>query len=296
MKDPVIIEVALNGGCKKSRNPNVPISPEEIVADARQCMAAGAISVHNHIEDLTLTGEPAAERYLEAWREIHAIQPGVILCPTITRGDSVAERNSHVEVLARSGLMRLGPLDPGSVNFAGRGSGMPGQGSMVYSHGYADADYIVELLDMLEVAASVSIFDASFLRALLHYRSLGHLRHGALVKLYFGGDYNIIDGTKGAMTFGFRPTYKALEAYLDMLEGTGLAWMVNVYGGDVTACGMTELALERGGHIRVGLEDHAGDRTPTNLQLVEEVANLAVKYGRPIATPQQAAAMIGMRR
>jgi 3-keto-5-aminohexanoate cleavage enzyme len=116
----------------------------------------------------------------------------------------------------------------------------------------------------------------------------------ALIKLYFGGDYGISDGTPGVLTFGFRPTRKALEAYLEMLEGTGLVWLVNLYGGDVTASGLAKLALELGGHVRVGLEDYAGERTPSNLELVEEVVELAQKIGRPIATAKQAAAMMGV--
>jgi 3-keto-5-aminohexanoate cleavage enzyme len=297
MGDPVIIEVALNGGCKKSRNPNTPVTPDEIAAEALRCMRAGATSVHNHIEDFQLNGQAAADRYLEAWREIHAADPDILLCPTVAAGADVVARNGHVEALARSGIVRLGPLDPGSVNFSGPGAGpngLPGPKSMVYSHSYADCDHIVGLLQREKLAASISIFDASFLRATLAYRAAGRLPHGALIKLYFGGDYGISDGTPGVLTFGFRPTRKALEAYLEMLEGTGLVWLVNLYGGDVTASGLAKQALELGGHVRVGLEDYAGERTPSNLELVEEVVELAQKIGRPIATAKQAAAMMGV--
>jgi len=297
MGDPVIVEVALNGASRKSRNPNTPVSPEEIVADALRCMTAGATSVHNHIEDFQLGGQAAADRYLEAWREIHAADPGVPLCPTVASGADVVARNAHVEALGRSGVARLGPLDPGSVNFSGNGvgpNGLPGPKSTVYSHSYADCEHILGVLERERLAASISVFDASFLRATLAFKAAGRLPHGALVKLYFGGEYGLFDGTPGALTFGFRPTVKALEAYLEMLEGSGLVWLVNVYGGDVTASGMARLALERGGHVRVGLEDFAGERTPSNLELVEEVVELAQQLGRPIATTQQTAAMMGL--
>jgi 3-keto-5-aminohexanoate cleavage enzyme len=77
-----------------------------------------------------------------------------------------------------------------------------------------------------------------------------------------------------------------------MLEGSGLTWLVNVYGGDVAASGMAKLALEMGGHVRVGLEDYAGERTPSNPELVEEVVELAQKAGRRIATPKEAVALL----
>ena len=84
------------------------------------------------------------------------------------------------------------------------------------------------------------------------------------------------------------------DAYLEMLEGTGLPWAVAVIGGDVVACGMGRLALDRGGHVRVGLEDYAGPRTPTNAELVAEVVALARAAGRSIATPPDASRVLGL--
>ena len=49
MTDAVIIEVAINGATTKARNPHVPISEDEIVADAQACFDAGAAIVHHHI-------------------------------------------------------------------------------------------------------------------------------------------------------------------------------------------------------------------------------------------------------
>jgi uncharacterized protein (DUF849 family) len=298
MSEPVLIEVALNGGASKSRNPNVPVTPEEIAADALRCMAAGAQSVHNHIEDIHLTGSDAAGRYLEGWREIHRADPDVMLCPTVTLGAGIEERQSHVEELGKSGLIGIAPLDPGSVNFSAPGGagGLPGPKSMVYSHAYPDCDYILDQAARFKLPLSISIFDASFLRATLAYQRAGRMPHGALVKLYFGGGYNLMDGSSDALTFGFPPTAKALEAYLEMLQGSGLTWLVAVLGGDVTASGLARLALEMGGHVRVGLEDYAGERKPANVELVEEVVELAGKLGRRIATPKEARELLMTER
>ena len=60
MSDPVIIEAALNGVTSKARNPHVPTAPEEIAADARAAIAAGAAIVHNHIDEFALPGPAAA--------------------------------------------------------------------------------------------------------------------------------------------------------------------------------------------------------------------------------------------
>jgi uncharacterized protein (DUF849 family) len=105
-----------------------------------------------------------------------------------------------------------------------------------------------------------------------------------MVKLYFGG----------ALEFGLPPTTTALEAYLEMLEPSGLPWSVAVLGGDVVACGLAETAVRRGGHVRVGLEDYAGPRNPANAELVREVVALCAKVGRPVASPREAARVLAL--
>src|SRR6185369_11409232 len=94
--------------------------------------------------------------------------------------------------------------------------------------------------------------------------------------------------------FGLPPTIASLDAYLAMLDGTGLPWMVGVLGGDV-ALTLAEAAIARGGHVRVGLEDYDGDRQPTNEELVAEIVALARRAGRPLATPEEAATMLGVK-
>jgi uncharacterized protein (DUF849 family) len=293
---PVVIEVAVNGATSKARNPNVPTAPDEIGRDGIACLDAGAAIVHSHPDDFSLTGEAAAARYLEAWRPIVAARPDAILYPTVGLGGSIAERYSYVPPLAKSGAMRMGVLDPGSVNLGSAGEdGLPGGFDVVYSHSYGDIRYVVAQLAELRIAPSVSIFEPGFLRTALVYHRRGKLPRGALIKLYFGGDASYLGDTGASgVTFGLPPTVRALEAYLEMLDGSGLPWSVAVIGGDVVACGLARAALERGGHLRVGLEDYAGPRTPSNAELVREVVALAAAVGRPVASPREAATVLSL--
>jgi uncharacterized protein (DUF849 family) len=71
--------------------------------------------------------------------------------------------------------------------------------------------------------------------------------------------------------------------------------MVGVIGGDIASTPLPELAIRRGGHVRVGLEDYAGPRQPRNVELVEQMVALAQKLGRPIATSAEAASLIGVQ-
>ncbi len=294
---PVIIEAAINGVTQKARNPHVPRAPEEIAADGLRCLAAGAAIVHNHLDEFALDGAAAAERYLAGWRPILAARPDAIVYPTVGFGGSVEARYDHVDRLAGSGLMRMGLLDPGSVNLGGLGEdGLPGGVDFIYANTFGDIRYVAGLCDRQRLGPSIAIFEPGFLRTTLAYHRAGRLPKGAFVKLYFGGDHDYLGGRRGGATFGLPPTRPALEAYLDLLEGSGLTWAVAVIGGDVTENGFAALAMSRGGHVRVGLEDYAGHRTPSNEELVREVAAIAAQVGRPVASCDDAARLLGLPR
>ena len=294
---PVIIEAAINGATPKTRNPHVPTTPDEIAADALRCLSAGAAIVHNHIDDFSIAGTEAAERYLAGWRPVVRARPDAILYCTVAVGGSVAARFAHVPPLADSGLMKMGVLDPGSVNLGAAGDdGLPGPVEFVYANGYGDIRYVVQQLDECRLGPSISIFEPGFLRTALVYHRAGKLPRGAFVKFYFGGDQGYLGGKASGVTFGLPPTAKALDAYLEMMDGCDLPWAVAVIGGDVVQSDLARLAIERGGHVRVGLEDYAGPRTPTNVELVQEIGALARTVGRDVATPTDAARLLRLPR
>jgi uncharacterized protein (DUF849 family) len=58
---------------------------------------------------------------------------------------------------------------------------------------------------------------------------------------------------------------------------------------------VARLALERGGHLHVGLEEHFDpERKPSNAELVREAVELAMKVGRPVAGRDEALALLGL--
>ena len=58
---------------------------------------------------------------------------------------------------------------------------------------------------------------------------------------------------------------------------------------------VARLALERGGHLHVGLEEHFDpERKPTNAELVDEAVKLCASVGRPVATPAETAELLGL--
>jgi uncharacterized protein (DUF849 family) len=294
---PVIIEAAINGVTNKERNPHVPTAPAEIATDALECLQAGAAIVHNHV-DVASGGEAIAARQLEGWRPVLSQRPDAILYPTVGFGDDVVQRYAHIPLLAEAVRMRMSVFDPGSVNLGGVApDGLPGGAlDFVYVNSFGDIRHMATLCEQHGLGPSISIFEPGFLRATLAYHRAGRLPAGSFVKFYFGGDADYISGGARGVSFGLPPTRAALDAYLEMLEGSALPWAVAVIGGDVTASGVAKLALERGGHLRVGLEDYAGARQPRNVELVEEAVALARAVGRQVASCAQAVTMLHLPR
>ncbi len=297
--DAVIVEAAINGTTTKERNPHVPRQPDEIASDALACFAAGASIVHNHVDKVMVPGAESAARYIEGWTPVFAARPDALLYPTTNFGPGVEGAYSHMAPLAESGRLRIGIIDPGSVNLGGvADDGLPAAPGFVYANSFGDIRYQAELCERLALGPSMAIFEPGWLRAALAWHRAGRLPRGAMVKLYFGGDfgYPTSGSERGGAAFGLPPTLRALDAYCELLEGSGLAWSVAVIGGDLLGSPVARAALERGAHLHVGLEDFAGPRAPTNEELVREAVALCAEVGRPVAGCDDAAEILGLPR
>ena len=62
---------------------------------------------------------------------------------------------------------------------------------------------------------------------------------------------------------------------------------------------LNEWAVAAGGHARTGLEDNVrwdkASLAPSNAALVERLAGICAQHNRPVATPAQARAILGLR-
>jgi uncharacterized protein (DUF849 family) len=210
----------------------------------------------------------------------------------------MAERLAHIDILAKAGVLRIGLMDPGSMILGwANADGTPSHESFLYLNTFADMEVALAQAERHRLGLSLAIYEPGFLRNALCYWRLGRLPPGAMIKFYFGGDAGYF-GTGKGVTFGLPPTAKALEAYLELLElaGCDLPWSVAVMGGDLFATPVARLALERGGHLHTGLEDHLGDAQPDNVELTRRAVQLCAHVGRPVANGAQAADMLGLPR
>jgi uncharacterized protein (DUF849 family) len=286
---PVIIEAAINGATTKRANPNVPRTPDEVARDALAVFEVGAAIVHNHIDLAGVGVEEAVERYLQGWRPILAERPDALVYPTVHFGPPLSY--DHLVPLAASGLLRVGLMDPGSVNLGPVGADGVPVGGIVYANSFDLISHAFDICRSQRLGPSLAIYEPGFLRTALAWWRAGRLPAGAMLKLYFCSER----GYLGA-PFGLPATATALAAYLEMLDGCDLPWAVSYVGGDVIASEVAVPALERGGHLHLGLEFFRGDRTPTNAELVAEAVALCEKVGRPVATPDEAAAILRLPR
>src|SRR5690348_13590361 len=234
MPDPVILELAVNGATPRSRNRHVPRDPDEIAEVALAAVELGASIIHNHNDEPMFTpdGVHAVEPYLASWRPVLDRYPELLMYPTMAagaRGIPVERRWAHVEELARLGLGGMTLVDPGSVNLGltSDGSIARDAGDGPYANSLSDIGYMFARSAELGAAPSISVFEPGFLRATLSWQRAGRLPAGAMVKLYFGGE----------LEFGLPPTAAGLEAYLELLEPSGLPWSVAVLGGTSWAAG-----------------------------------------------------------
>ena len=291
---PVIIECAMNGETRPEKNPNVPRKPDAIVADAMRCLDAGATLLHAHNDDIMLHGRAAADLYLEAWRPVLAQRPDTLWYPTLTGASETPAKLEHIEILAAEIGLRIGIVDPGSVNLGGPDAeGLPT--GVVYANSFDHIRASFDQCERLALGPALAIYEPGFLRTTLAFLRAGRLPGGSMAKLYFGGDYGVF-ATAPGVSFGLPPTETALLAYLELLEGTNLPWSVSVWGGDLLETPVARLALERGGHLHVGLEEHFHpERKPSNEELVREAAALAAEVGRPVASTADTERLLGLR-
>ena len=195
----------------------------------------------------------------------------------------MAAKLEHIELIARELPVPMCAFDPGSTNI-----GAPGPGGLpvggVYAVSYDDVRFAFEFCERMGMGPALGIYEPNALRTTLAWQRAGRLPAGSMVKLYFGGEYGLLS-TEPGVSFGLMPTEAGLLAYLDMLEGSGLPWSVSVWGGDLMQTPIAKLALERGGHLHIGVEEfYSKQRSPSNEELIREARALCDTVGRPLAS------------
>ncbi|NKX43725.1 3-keto-5-aminohexanoate cleavage protein [Roseicyclus persicicus] len=274
MTNPCIICVAITGSVpRKADNPAVPISIAEQVESTHAAFEAGASIVHAHVrmEDETPTSDPERFARLKEGLEKHC--PGMIL-QFSTGGRSGAGRE-------RGGMLPLRPdmasLTVGSNNFPTR----------VYENPPDLVDWLAAEMLAHDVKPEIEAFDLSHIFQAAKMAADGRLKGPLYVQF--------VMGVKNAMPAD-RPSFDFFVQTLRRLAPDAL-WCAAGIGRHQIE--VNEWCVAAGGHCRTGLEDNVRldrDRlAPSNAALVRRVADLCARHDRPVATPAEARALLGLR-
>jgi len=270
------LEVALNGPWGRKRQPGIPVSVAEIVAEGVACAREGAAIVHVHAYDES-SGQQRddADLYARIIEGIRA-QADCIVYPTIPFGGehTAQSRFAAIEALGRRGLLECAVVDPGSVNID----------SFVYLNPVEHIRHGLALAARYGFHPGYAIYEPGFLR-------LGAqlAREAAAPQPIYR--FMFSEG----FAFGFPPAAYALEAYLRLLEDTapGAPWMIAGLAVDVLP--LAGEAAARGGHVRVGLEDAPFGSARGNLDWVRAARRAIEAAGGSLASAADARTVLGGR-
>src|SRR6185436_20636341 len=118
----------------------------------------------------------------EGFRPVWDQRPDALLYPTVNiTADGLGF--GHLPIMAKDGL-RIGLLDPGSVNLGGLGpDGLP-TGAFVYANSLDRIRDVFALHDAARLGPSLAIYEPGFLRTTMAYWRAGKLPAGSMIKLY----------------------------------------------------------------------------------------------------------------
>jgi uncharacterized protein (DUF849 family) len=260
---------------RRTDNPHVPLTPEEISADVQRCFQAGARVFHLHAREKDEEPSSRLEIFAEIVSRIKQTTPEAILCVTTSgRILNTYEARSTALDLRDDKKPDLASLTLGSMNF-------PRQASV------NDPEMIQRLAAaMMErgIIPELEIFDLGMLDYAHYLLGKGLLKTPVV--------FNLLLGSLGTLS----ATPLNLSLLVERLP-PGAFWSAAGIGRFQLT--MNALAVVIGGHVRTGLEDNLyldqeKRELATNRLLVERLVNLAQAYGRPIATPEQARRLIGI--
>ena len=285
----LIIEVRMNETARKDANPNVPYTPDEIVADAIACAEAGAAIVHFHGRDAAGNETSDPEVYRQIVSGIRE-KSDVLIHPTLGQffgGAGPDERMAHIKALAEMGLAPdMAPLDTGSNNidmFDWQAGEFVGDGA-VYVNTGANLRYMAGRMREWGIRPQLCSWSIPNLRLAGAFLAAGLVPAPAFVTL-------VLSGERGIM--GHPATEAGLRAYLDNMPDEAMEWSVLCGGREIFD--LLPAILREGGHVSAGLGDttYASLGQPTNADVVRAIAAMAREHGREVATPEEARMMLG---
>jgi len=273
-REELIVNVALTGCVhSKEQNPALPVTPEEIAADARRCADQGASIFHVHARDKE--GRPTMDYQpvQEAVDGVREAVPGAIVCV------SCSGRHDYELIGRTPGLYleknaEMASLTLGSYNsFANVIVNPP---DVIWS--------LAILMQVRGIMPELECFEIGHIGHAHYLISEGVLQPPYWFNLFLGNH-----GTMPAMRWGLI-NMRGLLPGLSIWAGTGIGrhqYQVNQW------------AVNLGGQVRVGMEDSLWmdsqkEDPATNPRQVERIVAYAKGKGREPVSIERAREILGM--
>lgn len=282
MSRPVILTAALTGALADRRQcPAIPYTAEEIAAEARRSLEAGASIVHVHARQDD--GKPAYD--VESYRKIddqlkNLCPRAIINYSTGAVGVNRETRVAHIRALRPA----MAALNMGSMNYAIFSNG---QKKFLHDHvflnPFGDIQYYLEAMNEAGTLPEMECFDCGHIYNAEPFRQMGLLPS----KLMF----SLVMGVLG----GIPATPRNLLHQMESLP-EGASWQCIGIGQNQWS--LLPVAVSLGGGVRVGLEDNFylrdGEMARSNGDLVAKAARMIEDAGGRVATPEEAREMLGI--
>lgn len=268
MGQKAIITVALTGGTStKADNPNLPCSPEEIAAAAKDAWEAGAAIVHIHLRDEA--ERPTADLQI-ARRTVGLIEESCGALVQLSTGVG-----PDVPFEDRAALVEVGPkmatLNLCSMSF----------GSGELRNPPEDVRRLAARMRELGIKPELELYDSGHLDFALQLIEEDLLAPPLLLSVVLG-----VPGGAAALPENLIHTVSRLPE--------GSSWQA--VGIGPSNLQMTAISLAIGGDARTGMEDTltVGDGVPaeSNTQLVERLVGVARSLEREPATTDEVEALL----
>ncbi|GBF26165.1 3-keto-5-aminohexanoate cleavage enzyme [bacterium MnTg02] len=259
----VIIMAAVNGARpRKSDNPALPITPEEIAAEAARCHDKGASAVHVHVRDDQEHHILDAERYRRTIGEIEQLAGYGLMIQATTEAQGIYSPEEQIALVK---------------------SLQPEWASVVVTELLPDPNDETQFAEFLNWAYEQGIWIQFILYKPEDLSLFGELQQRGIIPYHNPSVLFVL----GRNNNNQQSMPEDLDAYLDRLDGTqDVVWMMCAFGKRENDC--VRYAIERNGHVRVGFENNMrlpnGKLAPSNAALVSLAAEEAKAAGRPIMT------------
>jgi 3-keto-5-aminohexanoate cleavage enzyme len=172
--------------------------------------------------------------------------------------------------------IEMATLDCGTLNFGG---------DQIFVNTENDIKYFANIMHERNIFPELECFEKGHIDMVLRLHKKGFI-HKPM-------HFSFVLGVNGGMTGEERDFYF-------MKDSIPSDATFSVAGIGKYEFPLAELSIKNGGHVRVGLEDNIylekGVLAKGNKELVEKVVSIAKRYGREIATPNEAREILGIRR